>query len=269
MKILLTEALPEFEYIKEEARKTMIVLHHTVSAVGKYVDDWFKADKGKSRVAVAYVIDKDGSIYQLFDPKYWAYHIGKGSEMRHNQKSIGIEIVNEGPLYKIEDTNEYRWWIDNDYPQGRYKYEGVAFESPSEWRGYHYFASYTEEQMRSVMELLDYLIPLFGIKSRCIPSFDYDKGFLDYKGVIMHCNVREDKTDLSVAFNISRIAQHIAESSVPPTISFDVFNPQPSFISDAIVDNQKIELALSSKVKVEPKKKDSEKTGTHRANSDN
>ena len=63
MKIITTNIMPDKEYVKEETKKTQIVLHHTVSdGTGKAVEDWFESDKGASRVAVAYVIDKSGNI---------------------------------------------------------------------------------------------------------------------------------------------------------------------------------------------------------------
>ena len=86
--------LPEGQYIAEKSKKTQIVLHHTVSgSSAENVINWFATDPG--RVATAFVIDKKGDVYELFDPQHWAYHIGKGSSSNHNKASIGIEIVNE------------------------------------------------------------------------------------------------------------------------------------------------------------------------------
>jgi len=208
MKIINTEILPEFEYFKVEQIKKQLVLHHTVSAVGKYIDDWFKADKGKSRVAVAYVVDKDGIVFKLFEPKYWAYHIGRGSTVTHNKESIGIEVVNEGPLYK-RDNGDYYWWVDKNYPGGRYKYEGVPFDIGFNWRGYRYFASYTSDQYKSVEILLNRLVHQFNIKKNFTNTFDYNKLYLDYEGIVMHVNLRKDKTDLSKAYDIDRLNNYI------------------------------------------------------------
>lgn len=215
MKILTTELLPDFEYFPESRKKIQLVLHHTVSQVGKYVDDWFKADKGKSRIAVAYVIDKNGDIFQLFeDPSYWAYHIGKGSTTMQNKKSIGIEIVNEGQLFKRSDGNFY-WWIDKDYPEGRYEYTGGVFELDDEWRKEKYFATYTEEQVKALKELTEQILLKFPlIKRRVLCNFNYNPDNANYNGILMHCNLREDKFDLSPAFNIEDFTEFVSAFAI-------------------------------------------------------
>jgi len=198
MKIIRTEILPDFEYFKTEEKKDTIVLHHTVSSVGKYVDDWFKADRGKSKVAVAYVVDKDGTVYELFNPKYWAYHTGTGNRNNIDKRSIAIEVVNEGALIKKGD--EYFWF------DGKYKYKGEVYPAFSKWRGFEYFASYTEKQADSVSNLIFYLWDLFKeIPFKFSNTLDYDEKWFDFKGIITHANIRKDKTDLSPAFPLYRI----------------------------------------------------------------
>lgn len=205
MKVITTESLPKFEYYYEVQKiKKKIILHHTVSAIGKFVDDWFKSDHGKSKVAVPYVIDKNGDILELFDPRYWAWHIGKGSSMQDNKESIGIEIVNEGPLYK-RDNGKFYWWVDGAYPQGRFEYKGEPFELEEEWRGHKYFASYTQPQIDSLMELLEHILATFDIPRHCVRDFNYDRQYYKFNGVLMHCNLRQDKTDLSPAFDLATI----------------------------------------------------------------
>ena len=99
---MIKNYLPAGQYFAEETKKIQIVLHHTVSAgTTNAVRDWFA--QTAERVATAFVIGKDGSVLELFDPKHWAYHIGKGSTSQHNKQSIGIEIVNEGLLTKTDN----------------------------------------------------------------------------------------------------------------------------------------------------------------------
>lgn len=238
MIIVNTEGLPDFEYYKVGYPKKQIVLHHTVSAVGKYVDDWFKADKGKSKVAVAYVVDKDGTVFKLFEPEYWAYHIGKGSNKEHNKYSIGIEIVNEGPLHR-NVNGIMKWWIDNKYKQGRYEYKHTSFDLGTTWRDYRYFASYTNEQYQSVNELLTILFKQFNIRRNFTNSFDYSPSFLDYLGVVMHVNLRQDKTDLSPAYDI-----RIIDSFVNGLKANDIIPIKPyESVNISEFDIKKIEMA--------------------------
>jgi N-acetyl-anhydromuramyl-L-alanine amidase AmpD len=188
---------PECEYIREKTAKQMIVLHHTVSSTGAYVDDWWKSDNGKSRVAVAYIVEKTGEIYQLFDPCYWAYHIGKGSTHDDNMHSIGIEIVNEGPL--IEKNGEFFW---NDCKK---RYDGEVYTHSCIWRGYQHFACYTEAQYKAVSELVLQLCTEFNIPRKLITSYLFAKKYFEHRGIVSHHNLRSDKTDVSVAFDYSKI----------------------------------------------------------------
>lgn len=202
MKIDKTKELKEIEYFKNERTKNVIVLHHTVSAVGKNTAEYFAQDKGKSKIAVPYVIDKDGTIFELFDPKYWGWHIGGNSTQAHNEHSIGIELVNEGVLSQTKDG--FKWFpvIDENKKlvwKNVFKGEALTLEKP--WRNEKHFAKYTQEQLNSLKELVEKLFVAFPSVQRTFThTFDYKPEFMGKSGVVMHCNLRADKTDLSPAF---------------------------------------------------------------------
>lgn len=196
--------IPETEYYKQETNKHQIILHHTVSKTFLSTFNWWKQDG--IHVATSFIVDKDGTIYQLFDPKYWSYHIGSGSNTLNNKGAIGIEIINEGQLYKREDNNYY-WWVDNNYPQGKVKYEGEVFDNSVKWRDFRYWAAYTKEQKSSVAELLHYLCNTFKINKKIVNSYEYDKNLLNENCIISHHNVRKDKTDVSVAFDLNKLQE--------------------------------------------------------------
>lgn len=74
-----------------------IIIHHTVITDLKAI---FRAFSDiKLKLSCHYVINKDGTIFQLVNEKYKAWHAGlsywRGRENINNQ-SIGIEIVNSG-----------------------------------------------------------------------------------------------------------------------------------------------------------------------------
>ena len=72
--------LPQSEYYAEPQAKSGIALHHTVCNDAHTTVRLWRADKtkaGKPRhVATAYVIDRDGTVFELFDPAAWAFHLG-------------------------------------------------------------------------------------------------------------------------------------------------------------------------------------------------
>lgn len=182
---------PDRCYYHLEYPKRMIVLHHTVSSNALSAVDTFRNNKAK--IAVAYVIDKAGVIYELFNPHFWAYHIGSGSTYKHNQASIGIELVNEGGL-KLSGNN-YEWFFG--------KYKGEVFESDASWRGYNYFAKYPEAQVLAAAELVKKLCSDFKIPADVLTNYCYKPEYMeDYYGVLSHHNLRKDKSDVSLAFNL-------------------------------------------------------------------
>jgi len=184
--------LPDTEYYKTEYPKEQIYLHHTVSSSAASAMNWWKQDG--VHVATAYVIDKDGTVYETFEPKYWSYHLGlRGTGGSIDKKSIGIEIVNEGWLTKRDNT--FLWF------NGKAVYRGPVHELGVEWRGQKYFAAYTEAQVRSAAIVTKILAYNMNIPFNFIGHLNYDKNLASsFTGILNHCNVRSDKTDISPAF---------------------------------------------------------------------
>ncbi len=202
-------SFPEGQYLKEAAEKRQIVLHHTVSSNAASSIAWWK--QTPERVAVAFVVEKDGTILQLYEPQYWAYHIGKGSTSDQNRHTIGIEIVNEGILSRERD---FGCTQPNFTPHSMYKWcDGKAFFTgthialPAPWRGSRYFACYTEEQYTAVGELVKYLSQRFPIPLLVNDTFTYDPANFAFHGIVSHHNLRADKTDLSPAWDFKKIKE--------------------------------------------------------------
>jgi len=201
--IIIHKDFPENQYYKQLCKKTQIVLHHTVSSTATSPIDWWK--QTPERVAVPFVVDKDGTIYQIYDSIYWAYHIGKGSTTQQNKQSIGIEIVNEGILVQKTIGKDRRFfWLD-----GKQEYLGKVFENSSLWRGSRFFASYTSSQYEAVRELLIELRKEFNIPRKVITNYEYNKSYFDFNGIVSHHNLRADKSDISIAFDFRKIEETV------------------------------------------------------------
>lgn len=184
------------EVKQEVTKKELIVLHHTVSnGTADSVINWWNSTP--EAVAVSYIIDKAGKIYETFDDKYWSWHIGMGATREHNKRSIGIELINVGILEK--HGPKICWANTNVEYLDPYEYYEEA------WRGYHYFAKYTDAQYATLKSLLKVLCDKHNIPYEVITSYQYDKSLLNFKGIISHHNVRSDKTDVSRAFDFTKI----------------------------------------------------------------
>lgn len=203
-------------YYKEEFPKHQIYIHHTA---GGHRPDWtidgWEHDRTKKNnklaVGTAYVIggksisDGDvsynGTIYQAFDSKYWAHHLGLkiSNNLMLNTRSIGIELCNYGPLVK-SSKGLYLNYVGKVVPPE----DVVTLKTP--YRGYLYYHKYTDAQITSLALLLKYLGSTYNI--------DLQKGMIENKhrgsmyeisraamqgktGVWTHSNVRSDKFDCS------------------------------------------------------------------------
>lgn len=161
---IVDKILTDGEYYKEIFTKDTIFIHHTA---GSHRPDWsidgWAHDRSKSggqlAVATAYVIggistrdknaDFDGLIYRAFDDKYWAHHLGTNQANNKflNQKSIGIEICNYGPLIKTTDGT-FLNYVKSAVPAD------MAAELPTPYRGFKYYQKYTDKQLIALKELM-------------------------------------------------------------------------------------------------------------------
>lgn len=168
---------PEDQYHPYEYQKKQIVLHHTVSGPGVRGDlnTWLG---DKKRIGTCIIIDHDGIPFQCFSSRYWAHHLGVSKSLiksrgfddwttrnvQLNKESISIEIDNWGWLEKVGD-NRYKTYYGNIVTLNN----NQVIYYPNGYRGKYYFEKYTDEQLKTVAELL-----LFWNKRYGIP--------LDYKG---------------------------------------------------------------------------------------
>jgi len=201
---------PDNQYVKEETTKRQIYLHHTAGNSNPFnvVEDWSRSDE---RVATAFIIGgnpppgvsgwADGQIVQCFASKYWGYHLGiKSTAVPPNsatptelhKMSIGIEICNWGWLNKLPSGKFV------NYVGGTMKPEEVI-DLGVPYRGYRFWHNYTDAQIQSTKELLQYLGTKYNIplKYKGKEMFDLDpRAFAGDPGVWTHTSVRKDKSDL-------------------------------------------------------------------------
>jgi N-acetyl-anhydromuramyl-L-alanine amidase AmpD len=95
--------LTDDQYYKEETAKNLIVLHHTVGGSAKSTFDYWQGNP--EHIAVSYIVERDGTIYEVFDPKYWAHHVGSKDprNIAVNKRSIGIEEYNNFKRHNQKD----------------------------------------------------------------------------------------------------------------------------------------------------------------------
>ena len=210
-----TFVLPPKEFAGEITRKDLIVLHFTAGTTARSAFDTWRRDP--LRVATAYLVDVDGTIYEVFPPESWAAHLGvKGTNNAHDKRSIGIEIANVGPLQRAtDDPSVLNWWPrkSKDAPEFTTRFctldESDRYVA-APYRRMTHFAAFPPGQVDAAASLVRYLCDRFSIVPT-LPSgprrFDCDPGaFASYTGVCTHANFRADKWDIGPAFPWDRLS---------------------------------------------------------------
>ena len=194
------------EYLKEEAPKKQIYLHHTAgnsSGVSTF-SQWNNDSRG--RIATCVCIsgkgakEGDGRIVQGFSSKYWAYHLGAKKTIfdaydlpyqRLDKISIGVEICAWGQL--TEKNGKFYNYVDREVAK-----EDVC-TLDEKYKGYRHFHRYTDAQIRSVENLLKYWNEYYGIPLEYREEDMWSVSMNALKavdGVYTHNSVRKDKIDI-------------------------------------------------------------------------
>lgn len=193
----------EKQYIKKIHPKHQIVLHHTVSGNSTMSDIRYWLSNTE-RIATCIIIARDGTPYQIFSSKYWAYHLGVKERLlrkydlhtittgkKLNQESIGIELDNWGWLTQKVGNGIFSW------TGKRIPDENVIYY-PDGFRGKMFYEKYTPEQIQTTKELLLYWNKIYSIPLDYEPDmWDISTSALGGKpGIWTHCSFRPDKFDI-------------------------------------------------------------------------
>lgn len=193
-------------FYKHKHTKTKIILHNTVGVLRSDIASLSKPDW---HVSVPYVIARNGTIYELFDPTMWSYHLGRGAvggNKTNSKSSIAIELSSYGPLKRVNDNLETMYSnVSYTNSKGIKKTTGNDvycsiqerehfIELPIPYRGYSYFAGYTDAQLKSLNVLVDYLCNRFDIPKQILDEtiryniFSSSKESQEYSGICSHVN---------------------------------------------------------------------------------
>lgn len=206
-------------YFKKEYNKKKIVLHSTV---GFLTGDLPTLTKENVHCSVNYLIARNGIVYEIFKPKYWSYNLGKGSvggNGKSSKESISIELSNIGPLH-LDGTD-----LKNVYGSKYCKLTDVdAYVKYSTgFRGYKYFATFTEIQYTQLKLLLEYLTEEFDIPYEFVPEKTRVKTFATnaianaFTGICSHVNFRKTgKCDIGPDFLWDKIMNDEDEDELEP-----------------------------------------------------
>ena len=195
-------------FINSKSKKQGICLHYTEGYLG---GDLSYLSRQDAYVSVPFLIGQSGTIVQMFDPDYWAYHLGNmaiGGNKRGSRSLIAIELNSVGNLSQSGNWM-FTYW-GNEYC--RVSETQYYTKLPQPYRGEQYFAKFSEAQYRSLRELIGVLTRKYGIPNVFLPpnarhrSFDGPSSAEKYRGISSHVNYRRTgKLDIGPAFEWKKI----------------------------------------------------------------
>lgn len=219
---------------KDNSTKDRIVLHFTS---GQTLGDLKSFTREDYHISSPYVLGRDGTIYRLFSPKQWSYHLGRGvvgGNTVHSSRSISIQISNYGPLREDGKGNLVSLG-GLIYCSLADKEAYVKLAKP--FKGEEYFAAFTDQQYEGLIILLRYLTKEFNIQRKFlstdfnleergewgkIPRFSVfkDKTEADnFRGICSHINYRKSgKWDIGPAFNWYKVIDGVTAREFKPSL---------------------------------------------------
>ena len=210
---------PDNQYYKEETKKTQISLHHTVSDPFSHEGDRNTWVNDPNRIATSSILTYNGTIYKFFSTLHWGDHLGikigdlkkagfKDYNIRNkmlNKSSIAIEIDSWGALVKgnggvmkfgTKTVSTIKGVFYNVYGRPIDKKLDVI---EIDWRGFHFFQKYSDEQLSTLEALLTLQMKANNIPNHGLKNGDFGvsmEALSGVPGIWSHSNYRADKSDL-------------------------------------------------------------------------
>lgn len=196
-------------YYKETVTKNKIVLHFTA---GYLKGDMAQLTMPSNHVSTPFVIARDGTILKLWSSGFWSYHLGRGAVGGNtimSKQTIGIELSNIGFL-RENGPNLVSSYSDSDvYCSKQDTRFYTKLNTP--FRGEQYFATFTQNQYKSLAILLKYLTNAYNIPREFLPpNRRYEtlgkSEIENFNGIVSHVNFRKSgKWDIGEAFDWDKL----------------------------------------------------------------
>lgn len=178
-----------FKPVGRNKRKKQIILTHTSRNLKDYISSLKFRYNGNNKKLPHYLIDRDGTIYNIIPPETYSEFMDVSS---YNKNSIIICLENLGWLRKNPLNNNYVNWIGTPHNDEIYE---------RKWRGYHFWQPYTDDQIESMLKVIEELCENFNIPKISIGhNVKVDK--VDkFNGITSKSNYDTESTDLNPAFD--------------------------------------------------------------------
>jgi N-acetyl-anhydromuramyl-L-alanine amidase AmpD len=189
-------------YVPIDTEKKQIIIGNTHNDNMRHYIGWTTKLNGVYKKTAAFTISKEGKIYQHFNPKFFGKYFGVNNGL--NEKSIVILLENYGYLFKNHKKNIFITWNGDIY-----KEQDLMVEK--RWRGYQFWANYTDKQLESVIKLVRFLCVRFNIPLSTIGHNTKVSQLESFKGVLYKSNLETYYSDPNPNLDYEMIKTKIEE----------------------------------------------------------
>ena len=184
-------------YHDKEHVKTQIILCHTSRHLKDYITCIKTRMGGEYKKSPHYLISKKGNIINNFPHNNSSEFFG--DETIDNQ-SVVVMLENLGWLKLNPLSGEYTNWVGDIY-------KGKVYQK--QWRDHNFWATYTDEQIVGLGELITELCDKLDIEKILVGHNVKVEGIKRFNGVCSRSNYTDYWTDLSPAFEFGKLKEHL------------------------------------------------------------
>jgi len=166
--------------------KTQICIANTGRLGMLHFSSWL--NKTNSNITT-YSINIDGTVYEHFNPKFYT----NLTNTNQDKKNITISLVNPGWLKFDNNRLIFYDWLGNIYPK-------QTTVKSNEWRGYNNWFKYSDEQIKSLKELLSKICDIYNIKHNLITTKGYYENVESWEGITFITNYNKYESSINPYF---------------------------------------------------------------------
>lgn len=193
-----TYKINDKNYYKSKYDKKQIILAGSLRKNNFHIKRLEKKDFGQTKTWPTFSINRQGNIYQHFDPKYYSDFIG---DKDIDKQSISIVLENMGLLFYEYNSDKYLNSLHEDCPE--------EFVYERKWNGGTYWEKYTNEQFDSLVELCRNLCEQYNIELDSLGHNVFYDETKNFEGIITRSNIDNQYTDLNPSFNFKAFLQEL------------------------------------------------------------
>lgn len=190
-----THRVPKENYVKKEYDKTQIFIATSLRKDDRHLIRLKNKNLGNHKKWNCYTINRDGQIYEHYDPKYYS-RILKNHDAE--KQFISVVLENMGSLVKTEEglfINSLGEECEPDYV------------GEKKWLGNKYWEVFPEEQIESLANLCKYLCKKFDIPLKVMEFSHFHERVINFKGIVFRSNYLVISNDINPFFNIEQFKE--------------------------------------------------------------